>query len=147
MERNGRRSARLSASARRLASLAVLGTASIWSLAAGVARADAPPSNTGDLPAISGTPQQGAVLTATPGGWTGEQPITFTYLWSDGTIGSTDPLSASDVGQSLTVTVTASNDFGQTQATSDSYGPVLPLAPAPGDPPVIGGGRPSKAAR
>ena len=43
------------------------------------------------------------------------------------------------MGQSLTVTVTASNDFGQTQATSDSYGPVLPLAPAPGDPPVIGG--------
>ena len=139
MERNGRRSTRLSASARRLTSLAVLCTASIWSFAAEVARADALPSNTGEIPAISGTAQQDAVLTATPGGWTGQQPITFTYLWSDGTIGSTDPLSAADVGQSLTVTVTASNDFGQTQATSDSYGPVLPAPPVPGDPPVIDG--------
>ena len=135
---------RLSASARRLASLAVLCTASIWSFAAAVARADAPPSNSGDLPAISGTAQQGAVLTATPGDWTGQQPITFTYLWSDGTIGSTDPLSAGDVGQSLTVTVTASNDFGQTQATSDTYGPVLPAPPAPGDPPPVIKGTPQQ---
>lgn len=135
MERDRRRSARLTGSVRRLLSLAVLCTVSTWWLAAAIARADTPPSNDGAPPTISGTAQQGDVLTASPGGWSGDGLIQFSYAWSDGQSGPTITLPAADVGKSLTVTVTASNDFGQGSATSDSYGPVLPLAPVPGNPP------------
>jgi hypothetical protein len=120
--------------------LAVLCTASIWWLAAAVARADTRPTNDGGPPTIAGIAQQGDTLTADPGGWSGDAPVTFTYAWSDGQTGDTITLSAADVGQSLTVTVAASNDFGQDSATSDSYGPVLPAPPESGDPsPVITG--------
>lgn len=46
-----------------------------------------------------------------------------------------------DVGQSVSVTVTASNDAGQMSATSDTVGPVLPAAPAEsaGGAPVLSG--------
>ena len=135
-----RRRTRLSGLAGRLFCLAVLCTASSWWLAAAIARADTPPSNTGAPPTISGIAQQGDVLTADPGGWSGDPTITYSYAWSDGQSGSSITLAAADVGQSLTVTVTGSNDFGQSSATSASYGPVLPAAPTPGDVlPAIGG--------
>jgi hypothetical protein len=138
VERDSRRCARLSRSLRRLLSFAALCTASTGWLAAGVAYADIPPSNS-DRPAISGIAQQGDVLTASPGTWSGDDPITFSYLWSDGQVGSTATLSAADVGQSLTVMVTASNGFGQASATSDSFGPVLPAAPENSAAPQITG--------
>ena len=55
--------------------------------------------------------------------------------------GNTDTLSTADVGQSVSVTVTASNAFGQLTATSDSVGPVLPAAPSESDggAPVLSG--------
>jgi hypothetical protein len=109
-------------------SFVVLCTGSTWWLAAGPARADTPPSNN-DLPTISGIAQQGDVLTAIPGTWSGDEPISFSYQWSDGQTGSTATLSAADVAQSLTVAVTAWNAFGQASATSDSVGPILPAAP------------------
>jgi hypothetical protein len=59
--------------------LAVLCIAAGWWLAAAPASADTAPSNTGALPAISGIAQQGDVLTATPGDWSGDAPITFSY--------------------------------------------------------------------
>jgi Big-like domain-containing protein len=136
VELDGRRSMRLTGSGRRLLSAAVLCTASMWWLGAAAARADTPPSNDGGPPTISGVAQQGSVLTASPGGWSGDQPITFSYAWSDGQTGSSVTLSAADVGQSLTVTVSASNAFGQGTATSDSFGPVLPAPPALSDPPA-----------
>jgi hypothetical protein len=139
VERDRRPSTRLSGLARRFLWLAVLCTASSWWLAAAAARADTPPSNTGALPAISGTAQEGDVLTASSGDWSGDPTIAFTYAWSDGQVGESITLSAADVGQSLTVTVTAMNDFAQGVATSDSVGPVLPAAPTPGDLPVISG--------
>jgi Big-like domain-containing protein len=122
--------------------MAVLCTASIWWLAAGAARADTPPSNTGALPSISGVPQEGDVLTASPGEWSGDAPITFSYVWSNGLTGNSITLASTDVGQSLTVTVTATNDFGQASATSGSDGPVLPAAPTPGNPPPVISGTP-----
>jgi hypothetical protein len=70
----------------------------------------------------------GGVLTADPGAWTGDDPITYSYEWSDGGTDSTDTLSTADVGQYLTVTVTATNDAGSASVTTDGYGPVLPLA-------------------
>jgi Bacterial Ig-like domain (group 3) len=88
----------------------------------------AAPVNTG-LPTIAGTAQQGDTLVASPGSWSGTGPITYNYLWSDGTTGPTDTLSAADVGQSVTVTVTASNGGGGASATSASFGPVAPPPP------------------
>jgi hypothetical protein len=119
-------------------SLLVVCTGPIWWLGAAPALADVPPSNSLP-PTISGIAQQGRVLTADPGTWSGDDPISFTYQWSDGQTGSTVTLAADDVGQSLTVTVSASNPFGQDSATSDSVGPVLPAPPENSDPPQITG--------
>ncbi len=128
----------LSGSLWRLLSLTGLGTAAIWWVACGVARAATPPSNS-QLPTISGTAVQGRVLNASTGTWTGDTPMTFSYLWSDGQTGSTDTLSASDVGQSVSVTVTAVNAAGRASATSASVGPVLPAAPVNTSAPGISG--------
>ncbi|HET6864635.1 MAG TPA: Ig-like domain repeat protein [Solirubrobacteraceae bacterium] len=115
----------------------MLCTASVCWLGVAVARADTPPTNDGAPPTIAGTAQDGDLLTADPGGWSGDAPITFSYAWSDGQTGQSIQLSDADVGQSLTVTVTASNDFGEASATSDSDGPVLAARPTPGDPPPV----------
>lgn len=89
----------------------------------------APPVAPADtvLPAISGVTQEGRTLTASQGTWTGTAPISFSFLWSDGRTGPTDLLTAADVGQHITATVTASNIAGSTSATSASVGPVAPL--------------------
>ena len=113
--------------------------ATFW-LAVGTAYADPGPTEQ-TPPTISGVAQQGDTLTADPGQWTGD-PITFTYLWSDGTVGDTDVLSAADVGQAVSVTVTATNDAGTQSVTVSTDGPVLPAAPvldASGPAPTITG--------
>jgi Protein of unknown function (DUF4038)/Putative collagen-binding domain of a collagenase len=90
--------------------------------------AKVPPSNT-SLPAITGTAQVGSTLMASPGVWTGDTPISFSYQWSDGTTGQADTLSSGDQGKSITVTVTASNDAGTATARSNSVGPVAAAPP------------------
>ena len=82
-----------------------------------VTAAPVAPSNT-SAPTITGTPQQGDTLTAHSGTWSGDTPMSYTYAWSDGTTGATDTLGASDVGQTITVTVTATNDGGSANAAS-----------------------------
>jgi hypothetical protein len=72
------------------------------------------------LPTISGTAQEGSVLTASSGGWT-ENPGTFTYQWlrcartcaaiSGANTSSYSP-TAGDVGSSVAVEVTAGNGGG-----------------------------------
>lgn len=115
--------------------LAVLCTASTWWLATAVARADAPPLYT-VAPSIPGTAVQGVLLTADPGTWTGDDPITYTYQWSDGQTGQSITPSAGDVGQPLSVTVTATDVNGQwSQATSNSD----TVLPANGSVPIISG--------
>lgn len=91
-----------------------------------------PPTNL-SAPTISGTPQAGDTLTASPGTWNGDTPITYTYAWSDGATGSTDTLPASDVGKEITVTVTATNDGGTQTATSAGVGPVTAAPPPSGN--------------
>ncbi len=87
MERD-KRSAWPSGSARRLLMLAVLCTASTWGLFAASASADAPPQNT-VAPSLTAPAVQGVPLTADPGTWTGDAPLTYSYEWSDGQIGQT----------------------------------------------------------
>ncbi len=75
-------------------------------------------------PAISGTPQQGQTLSASTGTWT-NSPTSFTYTWSRckptcaavaGT--ATYVLTATDVGATMTVTVTAANAGGSGAAVT-----------------------------
>ena len=93
------------------------------------------PSDT-SAPTISGTAQVGDTLTASPGSWSGDTPMSFSYLWSDGATGQTDTLPAADLGQSVSVTVTATNDGGSASATSGSAGPVTSASSPPPPPPT-----------
>lgn len=100
------------------------------------------PVNIG-VPTISGTAVVGQVLTADPGDWNGN-PVLFEYQWFGagtlitGEISNTYVPQESDVGDALTVTVTATNVAGfQTSAsagtaavadTGGGTGPVLALS-------------------
>jgi len=80
------------------------------------------PTNTG-LPVVSGTPQPGQTLTATPGTWSGA-PTAYHYTWQrcdsggggcgsiNGAAGSTYLLTGADAGHSFRIEVTASNTIG-----------------------------------
>ena len=80
-------------------------------------------------PAISGTPQQGQTLTASPGTWSADDAA-FAYQWQHcdaagancvaiaGATAATYAVTAADVGTTLRVVVTASNRFGAPTATS-----------------------------
>ena len=80
-------------------------------------------------PAISGSAQQGQALTASPGSWSGTQPIGFAYQWQRcdtsgancanvGSPSSTYTLTSADVGCTIVVAVTASNSAGSATASS-----------------------------
>ena len=92
------------------------------------------------LPAITGTPQSGQTLNATPGTWTGSQPITFVYKWqrcASGTCTTVGGTTASytlvdaDVGSTIQVAVTASNSAGSATATSNATAVVTAAAATP----------------
>jgi pentaxin family protein len=103
-----------------------------------------PPASTSP-PTVSGTPQAGSTLTASPGSWSGTAPIIYALQWqrcnstggSCTDIGSatarTYTLGASDVGATIRVAVTASNAAGS--ATANSV-PTAAVAAAPALPPV-----------
>jgi len=86
-----------------------------------VATPAAAPTNT-VLPSIAGTPQVGVTLTANPGVWTGAP--TFAYQWKNAGVAISGATSQAyvpvvgDVGDTLTVTVTATNAAGNASATS-----------------------------
>jgi hypothetical protein len=81
-------------------------------------------------PTIQGTMTTGSVVTASPGSWSGKQPITFSYRWlrcnSAGgecaaivdANGSTYRLTSSDVGHKIRLNVTARNSIGSKTAMS-----------------------------
>jgi hypothetical protein len=108
-----------------------------------------PPVNT-SVPAISGTAQQDDTLTASAGSWS-NSPTGYAYQWQDcnssgascsniaGATGSSYVLAASDVGQTVEVTVTASNAGGSTPASSGPTGVVLITAPVNTSAPAISG--------
>jgi len=109
-------------------------------------------------PVITGVAQQGNTLTTTTGTWDGN-PSSFDYQWQDcdvsgqnctntGTDSDTYALSAGDVGHTVQVIVTANNDTGTGQATSNLTAKVLPANSAPisnpnPSPPTVASGTPT----
>jgi hypothetical protein len=99
------------------------------------------PTNT-SLPLISGTTTEGQTLTTTDGAWTGG-PTGFKYQWQDcsesgescapisGATAKAHALAASDVGHTLRVIVTATNEGGSTPATSAATATIAPAPPPP----------------
>jgi hypothetical protein len=97
----------------------------------GAAGPQAAPVNETD-PSISGIAAKGQTLTASPGAWSGTQPITFTYQWrrcndagadcSDvsGATRQTYALGSGDVGKRIRVRVTATNPDGTNNELSDA---------------------------
>jgi RTX calcium-binding nonapeptide repeat (4 copies) len=96
-------------------------------------------------PTITGTAQQGQALTDAQGSWT-NSPTGFGYQWQDcdsagagcapiaGATGQTYTLSAADVGHTIRLTETASNDAGAgVPATS---GQTAVVTPTPTPPPL-----------
>ena len=83
-------------------------------------------------PTITGTAQDGQTLNASPGGWSGTQPITYAYQWRrcdssgagcsaiSGATTSTYTVTSTDVGSTLRVAVTATNSVGSATATSSA---------------------------
>lgn len=102
------------------------------------------------VPTISGTPVDGATLTASPGTWSGAAP-TYTYQWrSCDSSGSScqDIASASaqaytlghgDVGNAIRVVVTATNAGGSATATSQPSATVAAAVPSNTAAPTISG--------
>ena len=101
-------------------------------------------------PAITGTPRQGVALAATKGSW--DPPGTsYGYVWERstdggstwtaivGATGSTYTAGVSDIGATLRVTVTATNPYGVTSATSPAVGAVTSGAPVNTSRPVVNG--------
>jgi Ig domain of plant-specific actin-binding protein len=89
-------------------------------------------------PTISGTQKEGSVLTVSNGGWSGTNPIKFTYQWQrcDATSGNCVNIPGAtnqnytaasvDVATVLRANVTASNSKGSTAATSVATGIIAP---------------------
>lgn len=94
------------------------------------------PANTG-APTITGTAQEGQVLSASTGTWSGTAPITYAYQWRRGGVAiagataSTYPLAGADVGSTITVTVTATNSAGSASVTSAATATVAAAGSAP----------------
>jgi Ca2+-binding RTX toxin-like protein len=95
-----------------------------------------PLANT-DSPTVSGTTQVGETLTASPGTWTGFEPIAFAFAWEicDEFGGSCSPiagangedyvLTAAEVDSTVRVSVTGSNEDDEVTVTSNATAPVL----------------------
>ena len=90
-------------------------------------------------PSIAGTPVEGQTLTASPGMWTGEPTLAFTWLRCDASGGGCNPVSAgsttytlgaADAGSTFRVVVTATNGAGSTDAESDPTSVVATAAVA-----------------
>jgi hypothetical protein len=103
-------------------------------------------------PTISGTAEAGETLAASPGAWT-ESPTSYAYQWEDcnsageacsevrGATSSSYRLTASDVGHTVVVVVTASNAGGSTPTASSPTAVVAAEQTAPTNevPPSISG--------
>ncbi|MDP9308751.1 MAG: DNRLRE domain-containing protein [Actinomycetota bacterium] len=108
------------------------------------------PSNTSP-PSVSGTAQDGQTLNASPGSWSGDQPIGFTYQWRrcdgsgagcadiSGAGGQSYTLTSADVGSTIRVAVTGSNGAGSSSASSAATAAVAAATPSNTSPPSVSG--------
>jgi fibronectin type 3 domain-containing protein len=111
------------------------------------------PANTAP-PTVGGAAQVGASLTADPGRWTGNAPISYGFQWEmcrasgeecfdveagEGGTSATIALGPFDLGWILRVRVTATNELGETSASSAYTDPVTPPVVQNVDPPTIAG--------
>jgi chitodextrinase len=98
-------------------------------------------------PTISGTAEVGQTLTATPGIWSENEPLSYAYDWLrcdvggescnpiSGASGSTYTVVSADAGSTLRVEVTATNSAGSSTATSDATAVVIEPTPSDTTPP------------
>lgn len=95
---------------------------------AGVVNAIGAPVNS-VAPAITGTAKVGQTLTSTPGTWSGSP--TFTRVWRAGGVvilgatGATYVPVTGDIGKTITVTVTGTNDRGNNRVNSAATASVI----------------------
>jgi hypothetical protein len=105
----------------------------------GAAAPGAPPLNL-TLPAITGTPAVGSILSSSVGSWA-NAPTAYVRQWRRGgtdivgATGVTYTCVAADLGAMISVAVTANNTLGSATAISLEVGPVTD-APVEGVPPV-----------
>jgi hypothetical protein len=112
-----------------------------------------PPANTAP-PVISGSPIENQTLTATTGTWTGSPTLTYAFQWEDcdtngancvpipGATDSAYALTTADVGSTIVVTVTATNNYGSAGPVPSAPTAVVQSAsqpPANSSPPTISG--------
>ena len=113
-----------------------------------IAENDVQPPANNTLPAISGTTTPGHTLTTTDGDWSGDPA--FDYQWQDcdqngesctdtGDDQNTYALTDRDVGHTIRVIVTGSNDGGSTPATSGPTAVVAGPPPSNNTLPAISG--------
>jgi hypothetical protein len=98
-----------------------------------------PPTNTA-RPAITGTPEDGQVLSVSVGSWSGS-PTNYSYRWLrcdssgagcaplSGATASSYRLAPADVGHAVTAVVTASNSAGSADAQAMATSAVSAIAP------------------
>ena len=125
------------------------GSASSASEATSVVAALAPSNTT--APGISGEAKDGQTLAASTGTWIGTPTLSYTYQWQScnslgegcldisGATGSTYVVGHSDVGTTLSITVTAKNTAGSASASSATTAVVTALVPSNTAIPVISG--------
>jgi hypothetical protein len=112
--------------------------------------ASAPPSAVLP-PTVTGTTQDGAMLTASTGTWNGSPTIVFGYQWQrcdsaganctniPGATSSTYQETAADIGHDDRVVVTAANSAGSALSASAASGVVTAQPPHSTSPPTISG--------
>jgi len=104
------------------------------------------------VPTISGVTTDGQTLTANSSGWSGSGPISYSYQWQRCDSGGEDcqpiseatantyKLADADAGETVAVSVTASNSTGEAEAGSVPTGVIAPVAPTNTAVPTISGG-------
>lgn len=125
------------------------GSASATSAATATVTTGAPVNTA--LPVVTGTTTQGQVLSSTTGTWVGTATITYARQWKrcnsvggsctniSGATGTTYTLVAADVGNTIKLTVTATNGVGNVAAEAATTAVVAPLPPSNTAVPAISG--------
>jgi hypothetical protein len=91
-------------------------------------------------PTVTGSSAAGAALSAAPGTWSGSGTLSYAYQWLrcsttgaqcssiHGATAATYKLVTKDIGQTIGLTVTASDAAGKTSGYANLIGPVAPAA-------------------